>query len=237
MPLAENKDAMAQKCTTRFDFNEAAGSYDMWYNSARGAMYDRLEKQAFDRLLANDNQGKSLLEIGCGTGHWSRYFSEKGFEVTGIDISEEMINIARGKNIPHCCFQMANGRNLPFADNSFDVAAAITTLEFTENPEKMLSEMVRCVNSPGTLLFGVLNALSTYNQTMKRHKGSTYARSNLFSPQQLQKLLKPLGKVRLQIAGFIPKSDWLIPLSPLLECIAQLTGSKRGAFIAAKVGL
>lgn len=237
MLLAKDKDAMAQKCATRFDFDKAAGSYDRWYDSARGAMYDRLEKKAFDRLLVGDNQGKSLLEIGCGTGHWSKYFSEKGFEVTGIDISEGMINIAKKKNIPNSHFQIANGQSLPFADDSFDVAAAITTIEFTENPEKMLSEMVRCVNSPGTLLFGVLNALSTYNQRKKRQQGSIYAWSNLFSSQQLQKLLKPLGKVRLQIAGFIPKSDWLIPLSPLLEFIAQLTGSKRGAFIAAEVRL
>jgi len=237
MLLAENKDAMARKCATRFDFDKAAGSYDRWYDSARGAMYDRFEKQAFDRLLVNDNQGKNLLEIGCGTGHWSEYFSEKGFEVTGIDISGEMINIAKKKNIPNSRFQIANGQSLPFADNSFSVVAAITTLEFTENPEKMLSEMVRCVNSPGTLLFGVLNALSTYNQRKKRQQGSVYTWSNLFSPQQLQKLLKPLGKVRLQITGFIPKSDWLIPLSPVLEYIAQLTGSKRGAFIAAEVRL
>jgi ubiquinone/menaquinone biosynthesis C-methylase UbiE len=51
-------------------------------------MYDRLEKKAFDKLIGNHNGGKQLLKVGCGTGHWSRYFSEKVFEVTGTDILE-----------------------------------------------------------------------------------------------------------------------------------------------------
>jgi len=81
----------------KYDFNKLADSYDSWYNSSVGQMYDRLEKKAFDSLLGNYNNGKQLLEIGCGTGHWSRFFSEKGFEVTGIDISEKMINTANKK--------------------------------------------------------------------------------------------------------------------------------------------
>jgi ubiquinone/menaquinone biosynthesis C-methylase UbiE len=200
-------------------------------------MYDRLEKKALDSLIGSHNNGKQLLEVGCGTGHWSRYFSVKGFEVTGIDISEKMIETAGKKNIPNCHFQVADGRSLSFFDNSFDVAAAITTLEFSENSEKIISEMARCVKPKGRLLFGVLNSLSFYNQKRQNNTESVYAYAQLFSPQQLQNLLEPFGKVSMKICGFVLRNRWLIWLSPFWESLCRVVGSKKGAFIAAEVQL
>jgi len=221
----------------KYDFNKLADNYDNWYGSAVGQMYDRLEKKAFDSLLGSHNGGKQLLEIGCGTGHWSKYFSEKGFEVTGIDVSQEMIKTANRKNIPHCHFHVSDGQNLSFFDNSFDVAAAITTLEFSENPEKIISEMARCVKPKGKLLFGVLNSLSAYNQKRRNNAESVYAYGQLFSPEQLRSLLERFGTVKMRIAGFVVRNKWLIWLSPFWDSLLQIVGSKKGAFIAAEVQL
>lgn len=228
---------MQKRYVGKFDFDKMADSYDSWYGSGAGAMYDRLEKKAFDNLTANNNTGGQLLEIGCGTGHWSRYFSEKGFEVTGIDISENMIKTAEKKNIPGCRFQIADGRKLPFFDHSFDVAAAITTLEFAEQPKELISEMARCVKPGGRLLFGVLNSLASYNLKRKRKTQSVYTYAQLFSPEQLKDLLGSFGTVRMQIAGFVPETGWLIRLSPLKEFLCRLLGRKSGAFIVAEVQL
>jgi ubiquinone/menaquinone biosynthesis C-methylase UbiE len=214
-----------------------ADSYDNWYSSAIVSMYNRLEKKAFEKLLTNYSSGKQLLEIGCGTGHWSRFFSEKGFEVMGIDISEKMIKTANKKNVPHCHFQVADGQNLSFFDNSFDVAAAITTLEFSENPERIISEMARCVKSEGKLLFGVLNSLSAYNQKKQNNSNSVYAYGKLFSPRQLKNLLESFGTVKMQIGGFVLRNKWLIWLSPFWEFLYHAVNSKKGEFIAVEVQL
>jgi len=237
MPWVKDIHSMTDQSKAKYDFNKKADSYDSWYNSTIGSMYDRLEKKAFDKLLTNYDGGKQLLEIGCGTGHWSRFFSEKGFEVTGIDISEEMIKTANRKNIPRCHLQVADGQSLSFFDNSFDIAAAITTLEFSENPERIISEMARCVKPKGKLLFGVLNSSSSYNQKRQNNAESVYAYAQLFSPQQLQNLLERFGKVRMKTAGFVIRNKWLIWLSPFWDSLLQLTGSKKGTFIAAEVQL
>jgi ubiquinone/menaquinone biosynthesis C-methylase UbiE len=237
MLLVDVKEEMVQHTDSIIDFGKIADSYDKWYDTARGAMYDRLEKKAFDHLLQKSYYDKNLLEIGCGTGHWSKYFSEKGFKVVGIDTSEEMINIAGKKNIPNCCFQVADGQNLPFADNSFDIAASITTLEFVENPGKLLSEMARCVKPKGRLLFGVLNSLSSYNRKRKKKKQSLYSYAHLFSLQQFKDILYTFGTVKIRIAGFVPLNKRLIWVSPIWEYLCQLAGSKKGAFIAAEVQL
>ncbi|MEJ2704735.1 MAG: class I SAM-dependent methyltransferase [Sedimentisphaerales bacterium] len=178
------------------------------------------------------------MELGCGTGHWSAFFSARGYEVVGIDISERMITIAKSKNIVRSHFQVIDGHCLSFANESFDIAAAITTLEFATDPEGMVAEMARCVRKPGgQMLFGVLNALSRYNQERQNEAGGPYALAKLFSPEQLWGLLEPWGQIQMIIAGFVPRRGGLLTLAPICELAGQLVGSQRGAFIAAKVQL
>jgi len=220
----------------RFDFDATADTYDQWYETAEGAMYDRLEKKAVSRYLRQDAQGRKLLEVGCGTGHWSRFFSECGFAVTGVDVSERMIKIAQSKNIASASFQIADGLHLPFADNSFDVAAAITTLEFAGNAELVLREMVRCSRKPsGQLLIGVLNALARLNRNRQQNPDSLYAEARLFSPDQLKKLLSKYGKTKVCTAGFIPGQKRLLPLSPFIDTVGRFLHLPYGVFITAKV--
>ena len=220
------------------DFGQIANRYDLWYDTPSGKRYDRLEKRAIETLLTGFDTASHLLEVGCGTGHWSNYFSDKGFKVTGVDISSKMIRIAAGKKIPNSHFEVANGRNLPFTDASFDTAAAITVLEFTLEPEKIVSEMVRCVKKGnGMLIIGVLNALNAYNNKRKSMPNSVYSTARFFSPQQIYKLLKEYGKVSLTTAGFVPANDYFLGLSPLWEYCGRLFCAEQGAFIAARIDL
>jgi len=238
MPSVDaNLEGPADKLS-RFDFDAVADTYDKWYETAEGAMYDRLEKKAVSRYLRQNAQGKKLLEIGCGTGHWGRFFSDCGFEVTGIDISERMVKIAKNKNITNASFQIADGHSLPFADNSFDVTVAITTLEFAGNAELVLQEMARCTRKPfGQLLIGVLNALAPLNRNRQEAPKSLYAKARLFSPGQLKKLLDKYGKTRLFTVGFIPGQKRLLSLSPFIDAVSRFLHLPYGVFIAAEVTL
>ena len=238
MHSAESGCSVNEVSTSRFDFGRIAHRYDAWYRTPRGAMYDRLEKRAIDRLLPCVPNGGRLLEIGCGTGHWSEYFSNKGFDVTGVDISEQMIAIARQRKVSRAIFDVSDAARLPFGDASFDVAVAITSLEFTADPAGVVAEMVRCVKKAGGMLIvGVLNRLSAYNRGKKRKAASMYALANLFSPANLKNLLSPFGEPTVLVAGFIPRWDLLIGLSPMLEWAGGLTGNQHGAFLAARVTL
>jgi ubiquinone/menaquinone biosynthesis C-methylase UbiE len=199
-------------------------------------IYDAVERKAIDRLLPNARHGDKLLEVGCGTGHWSAYFSQKGFKVTGIDISVAMLEVARQKSIAHTRFDQADAERLPFADDEFEVAAAMTALEFTAHPTRVLSEMVRCVKKPsGTLILGALNALCPGNRARKQRHGSLYASANFLSPSEVEALLRRFGKVDLQVVGYLPKHDWLLPLASAMEHIHRFVGRRRGAFIAARL--
>jgi ubiquinone/menaquinone biosynthesis C-methylase UbiE len=238
MPLVNANLQMITEKQSRFDFGLIADKYDSWYESAKGRMYDRLEKKAIGRYLPPGAKGKKLLEVGCGTGHWSQFFSEYGFEVTGVDISERMIDIARAKSIPNSSFQIADGHSLPFADETFDVTAAITTLEFVSDAETVVREMIRCTRKPGgQLLIGVLNKLAPLNRNRKQRPESPYANARLFSPSQLKQLLEPFGRLSMVTAGFVPNQKLFLPLAPLLDTVGRFFHIPYGAFIAAEVKL
>ena len=230
MPLVDN--------LSRFDFDVIADTYDKWYETAEGAMYDRLEKKAVSRFLRQNAQGMKLLEVGCGTGHWSQFFSDCGFEVTGVDISESMIKVAQSKNIANASFQIADGHSLPFKDNSFDVTVAITTLEFVHDAELVLREMARCTRKPsGQLLIGVLNALARLNRNRQQSSESLYAKARLFTPGQTKKLLQSYGQAHVVTAGFIPRQKRLLPLSPFIDAVGRFLHLTYGVFIVGQVRL
>ena len=239
MLSVERKLRANKSKASRFDFNRIAASYDGWYASRRGAMYDRLEKELIANFLPARAEGKKLLEIGCGTGHWSQFFSQRGFEVTGLDISEAMINTARQKSIPNVSFLMADGHFLPFQDSAFDLTAAMTTLEFVRDAEVVLGEMIRCTRKPGRILLGMLNRLSIVNRQRQRQNRpeNPYVAARLFSPVELREFLKPHGEVEITVGGFIPTQDWRIPLAPWIDRLARMFASQKGAFMAGMLKL
>lgn len=221
-----------------FDFDASADSYDKWYDTAEGKMYDRLEKNAVLKYLSQNVQGAKLLDLGCGTGHWSKFFSDYGFVVTGVDVSERMIKTAQSKHIPNASFQMADAHSLPFDDDSFDIATAITTLEFVNDPAVVLAEMVRCTRSPaGRLLVCVLNSLARLNRTRQQNPQSVYAKARMFSPGQLRRLLETFGKVSITVVGFVPENRLFLPTAPFLDMTARMLHIPYGVFIAGQVKL
>ena len=114
----------------------------------------------------------------------------------GIDLSEEMIRVARGLD-PDCEFEVANACELPFHDASFDVAVAMATLEFVAAPAIVLQEMARCVKPGGRLMVGTLNRIATLNKKRLSRSEQPYTSGRLLSPWELWDLLSSLGSPRM----------------------------------------
>ncbi len=86
-----------------------------------------LEKGYYDKMRQCVNnilgKGNTVLDAGCGEGYYTKLFAENN-NVYGIDISKEALKIAARK-IPNANFAVASIYQLPFNDNSFDVAINI----------------------------------------------------------------------------------------------------------------
>ena len=94
-----------------------------------------------------------ILDVGCGAGFLSNRMAEFGYQVTGIDLSEDSLVVARKYDTTqNVQYLSANAYQLPFEDNSFQVVSAMDFLEHVDHPDKVIREISR-VLAPGGLFF------------------------------------------------------------------------------------
>jgi SAM-dependent methyltransferase len=128
-------------------------AYDAWYGSARGRWIGDVETRLLLDLLTC-RRGDSVLDVGCGTGYFSRRLAQAGFRVTGIDTDSGALEFA-ARNDGRIRYLRADARKLPFADHSFDCAVAVTSLCFIEPASAALREMWRIARR--SVVLGLLN--------------------------------------------------------------------------------
>jgi ubiquinone/menaquinone biosynthesis C-methylase UbiE len=187
-----------------FDDPALAARYEDWY-ADRGRRADILERSLLSSLLSKFPDASTVLEVGCGTGHFARWFAEKGYRVVGLDISPAMLSEARKRNGVSCL--LAAAEKLPFADRSFDLVGLITTLEFVVDPQRALSEALR-VAGQGMIL-GVLNRHSLLGIRRLRSAKPPWDAAKLYTPRELVCLVE-------EAAGERPVSlQWRTTLWPL----------------------
>lgn len=135
---------------------DIGAAYDDYYQTEFGKEVDRIEKEIISGFLDNVS-GEEMVDLGCGTGHWTEFFLKKGFKMKGVDISESMLHIAQKKHID-TEFILADATNLPFENESYSLVASVTMLEFIEDQDKAIREMYRILKKDGWLIMGFLNA-------------------------------------------------------------------------------
>jgi SAM-dependent methyltransferase len=97
--------------------------------------------------FARVGAGTRLLDAGCGTGGASVMAGERGATVSGCDISDAMLSIAR-ERLPDADLRLGDLENLPFEDARFDAVIAINSLQFAPEPARGASQLLR-VTAPG----------------------------------------------------------------------------------------
>ncbi len=138
-------------------FERAAASCEAWYATARGRRVDEAERALLAWLLASFSGARSILDVGCGSGHFAAWLERRSLDVVGLDRSPAMLaELRRGHaEIP---LVVGDAGCLPVRSGAVDIALLVTTLEFVERPDAALAEAVR-VAQRGLILV-VLNRWS-----------------------------------------------------------------------------
>jgi len=145
--------------------------YDKRYLSSKKCTSRTSRYNAFIQPLCLE-EGKRLLDVGCGTGEILRIVQAEGLSCAGIDISKEAVQLAQQKvNAATCEVTIGDGEHLPFADASFDYVTAIGSLEHFCDIEKGIREIARVCRNDGKVCivvpnsYGILNKASIYDGT------------------------------------------------------------------------
>jgi SAM-dependent methyltransferase len=95
----------------------------------------------------------ALLDFGCGSGRWVDFFARRGCRYSGVDISSELLRMARGR-WPEASFSAMQDGRIPYPDSSFDVACSITVIHHNpyETQEALAAELSRVIREGGYLI-------------------------------------------------------------------------------------
>jgi ubiquinone/menaquinone biosynthesis C-methylase UbiE len=191
--------------------------------------------------LAGDVKGKRVLDAGCGPGRHSKKLLDLGARVTGIDISQEMVNIAR----KHCgeraeIFQ-ADFERVEFKPSSFDLIVASLSLMYSKEITTPFENFRRWLKPKGRVIFSIYHPVRFFQKT----PGFDFSRSrklwihlegcdvtvfNYYHP--LEKYFRALSENRFQVLTFIepvlsrrykgwPEDNYRIPRSIVIEAKRQ----------------
>lgn len=133
-----------------------------WEKNINGGDFKKdLWVQKYENIL-DKISGCECLDLGCGIGQFTKYWQDKGFNVTAVDISKKALNKLK-ENIPNANVKVLDiSEKLPFLDSSFDVVFANLSIHYfdSETTKKVMSEIKRVLKDGGYFI-GTVNSYNT----------------------------------------------------------------------------
>ena len=153
------------------NYNKNAKEWAERLRSGQNLAHKYLEKPAMYSLLPN-LEGKNILCIGCGSGEECNYLmSKKPAKVTGIDLSSELINIAK-TSYPEIEFKVMDIESMSFEPESFDFIYSSLTMHYSNKWPKVLADIFSYLKLGNTFLFSTDHPL-IWGSKVERGEDST----------------------------------------------------------------
>ena len=157
--------------------------------------------QALKKFASLLKPGDKVLDAGCAAGRDTRILKDMGLDVTGTDLAENLLKIAKRAN-PDIQFTLADIRQLPFADHTFNgmwVCAVLHHVQKTEMPQA-IREFKRVLTSGGILYVHTKAGTGTLRTNEATVQGET-REFELVTAKELDAMLTAAGYTKLSLTG------------------------------------
>jgi len=209
--------------------------------NAWNALYERPAILA----LAGDVGGLSVLDAGCGSGAHAAALVDRGARVSGFDLSDGLLDIARrrlGDGVPLLKADLT--KPLPYSDAQFDLIVSALALHYLEDWTTPLGEFLRILRPGGRLVFSTHHPFMDHQFAKGENYFATYAFDDIWvkNGQEMRMRFwhRPLGKMidAIQGAGFtIERIEEPMPLDEARDhfpdAYVNLTTAPRFIFFSA----
>ena len=177
--------------------DEFRSSYDTVAEAYAQQFADELSRKRFERALLDEFAAAlptpTALDIGCGPGHVGKYLAERGLDVTGIDLSPVMIDLARRMN-PAMRFEVGDMRVLNAGDGRVGGIVAFYSLIHIARDEvpDVLHEFIRILVPSGRMLVAVHGGSGTISRQEFLGKAVPFE-ATLFEKDELVAMIEAAG--------------------------------------------
>jgi ubiquinone/menaquinone biosynthesis C-methylase UbiE len=203
-----------------------AEQYDRWYDTGWGRYAFTIELAAI-QAATGSLPGLRLIDVGCGTGRFTRALADDAESVIGVDRDPAMLSVAV-RRLPDVPLVQADINQLPFPAATFDIAVAVCVLEFTSDPAVVVAELARIVRPGGQIVIGVLNPTSPWGLTHgRRFHTAPWTEATFLNRRELRRLAAGHGTARVRRALYAPTDT---RFGPVIESIGRRVAPKFGAF-------
>lgn len=153
-------------------------------------------------IRRDDYVGKSVLEVGCGTGDYALWYATHGAaEVTGVDLSDGSLAAAEQKKHTHgvenISFLKQDVLQLPFPDANFNYSYSVGVLHHTGDPFRGFREMVRVTKPGGIVIVSLYNTYSRYLLNLRQRICKALGGDDIDARVRWGKRLFPLATWKL----------------------------------------
>lgn len=158
--------------------------YKIWsksYDNGDNILID-IEEPVVKKELKKLPKG-AVLDAGCGTGRYSVFLDSLGHDVTGLDVSQDMINLAR-KKAKKLNYVRGDINKLTFKDKAFDLVVSGLAIHYVKNLEKTMKELSRVLKTGGTMVISTIHpcmiALGAHAEFHDKNSGWGFIKESIF---------------------------------------------------------
>jgi 2-polyprenyl-3-methyl-5-hydroxy-6-metoxy-1,4-benzoquinol methylase len=148
--------------------------------------------------LAGEVRGLPVLDVGCGTGHFSQTLAKEN-SLVGVDISLAMAGCALKKGL---AVAQSSGKKLPFAAGSFALVIANNVIQSFKDGRPFIRELVRVTKPGGRILLSATNGQNIILKVIRLGERKKYGRLGLHTADGLRQGLQAAG-ARVQTVLFL----------------------------------
>lgn len=177
-------EKMNKKINKIYSGNEAK----KWYRDKPQSISDFVGKERLLQTIKKEIENKCVLDLGCGEGYITRKIAKTAKKIIGIDLSQDMIDIANQTNkYNNVSYLILDIKNIEQIKETFDVIVISLVLHyFTHGELKTVSKKIAKLLRPG----GKIYILGINTDELIKHKSSVWIRHKKFQNIKIDSFLE-----------------------------------------------
>src|SRR5262249_28301942 len=184
------------------DFDAIYGNKNGWFNSVTNKLFRRTMERRYRKTLEGCSpvEGRSVLDIGCGPGHYSVALAKKGArEVLGIDFADGMLQVARERAAKEgattCRFEKRDFLNFNFGQK-FDYTIVMGFMDYASRPEDVINKTLSLTRVRAFFSFPLDNGILAWQRKLRyKSRCELY----MYTQDQVKHLFANLDKAQISM--------------------------------------